>query len=335
MPRLTAAQRHEAIGMIRAGMRQQQVATHFQCHRNTISALVRRYQNTNDVADHQRSGRPRVTTPRQDRWIRVTHLRHRFQTAVTTSQTIPGLRRIHPNTVRNRLRQYGIRPRRPAIRPILTHRHRVNRLRWCRNHVRQPRIWWRNVVFTDETRFNISHSDGRQRVYRRLGERYARNCIVERNRFGGGSVMIWGGITARHRTHLVVVQGNLTGVGYRDQILRPVVIPFLQRHGLGLTFQQDNARPHTARVAMDFLPHNNVMLLPWHSPDLSPIEHVLDEMERRLRRLPHPPDNVRDLAQDLRRIWQAIPQAFHAHLVDSMRRRCTAVIHAQGGHTRY
>ena len=160
---------------------------------------------------------------------------------------------------------------------------------------------------------------------------------AERNRFGGGSVMIWGGITARHRTPLVVVQGNPTGVGYRDQILRPVVIPFLQRHGPGLTFQQDNARPHTARVAMDFLHHNNVMLLPWPaiSPDLSPNEHVWDEMERRLRRLPHPPDNVRDLAQDLRRIWQAIPQAFQARLVDSMRRRCTAVIHTQGGHTRY
>ena len=60
--------------------------------------------------------------------------------------------------------------------------------------------------------------------------------------------MIWGGITAQHCTNVIIVEGNLTGVRYRDEMMEPVVVPFLHQHGPRLTFQQDNARPHTRRT---------------------------------------------------------------------------------------
>ena len=156
---------------------------------------------------------------------------------------------------------------------------------------------------------------------------------VEHDRYGGGSVMIWGGITAQHRTNVIIVEGNLTGVRYHDEIMEPVVVPFLRQHGPHLTFQQDNARPHNARVVQQFMNENEIEVLPWpaNSPDLNPIEHVWDEMERRLRRLPQQPSNLQELAGDLVNIWNDIPQNFHANVVASMRRRCTAVINAEGG----
>ena len=88
--------------------------------------------------------------------------------------------------------------------------------------------------------------------------------------------MVWGGFTAHHRTQLVIIQGNLDAVQYRDRIVGPVIIPFLQRHGAGLTLQQDNARPHTARVIQCFMQRHEVDVLPWpaNSPDLAPIEHL-------------------------------------------------------------
>jgi hypothetical protein len=56
----------------------------------------------------------------------------------------------------------------------------------------------------------------------------------------------------------------------------PYVILFIQAQTNNVTFQQDNARPHVARVVRDYLTQQNVDLLPWPavSPDLSPIEHV-------------------------------------------------------------
>ncbi|GFW30920.1 DDE_3 domain-containing protein [Trichonephila clavipes] len=69
------------------------------------------------------------------------------------------------------------------------------------------------------------------------------------------------------------MRGTLTGQRYVDDILRPHIGPFL--NGLpGAIFQQDNARPHTARVAQDFLRHFQTLPWPARSPDLSPVEHV-------------------------------------------------------------
>ncbi|GFX13045.1 DDE_3 domain-containing protein [Trichonephila clavipes] len=56
------------------------------------------------------------------------------------------------------------------------------------------------------------------------------------------------------------MRGTLTGQRYVDDILRPHVGHFL--NGLaGAIFQQDNARPHTGRVAQDFL--RRFQTLPW------------------------------------------------------------------------
>ncbi|GFU90566.1 transposable element Tcb2 transposase [Trichonephila clavipes] len=57
--------------------------------------------------------------------------------------------------------------------------------------------------------------------------------------------------------------------------------PFL--NGLpGAIFHQDNARPHTARVAQDFLRHFQTLPWPSRSPYLSPVEHVGNQLKRRM-----------------------------------------------------
>ena len=81
------------------------------------------------------------------------------------------------------------------------------------------------------------------------------------DRFGGGSVMVWGGIMGRWKTNLIVVQGNLNAQGYINQILHPEAVSFLQRHGPAM-LMHDNARPHVARICRQFLNRNYVNILP-------------------------------------------------------------------------
>ena len=284
MERLTEVQRGQAIALLMQGQRQQQVARPFGVHVSTIE----RRGETGRVADRPRSGRPRGTSQRQDRAIRLAHLRNRHLTTTETAVNTVGShnRRIHPKTVRNRLREFGLRARRPNVGLPLNRARRARHMAWVTAQAprRFPVRQWRRVFFIDESRYTFFRADGRRRLYRRRGERFADACVFERDRYGGGSVMVWGGISHSVTSPLIVVPGNLTAVRYRDEILRPVAVPLVQQHQM--TFQHDNARPHVARVCQDFLANNNIVPLDWppYSPDLSPIEHLRDELDRRVRR---------------------------------------------------
>ena len=187
-------------------------------------------------------------------------------------------------------------------------------------------------MFRDESRFSLQRSDRRQRVYRRLGERYSDACVREVDRFGGGgSVMVWGGISHGVKTPLVVIQGNLTAIRYRDQVLMPRVLPLVNAHNL--MFQHDNARPHVVRVCRDFLNQNYVQVpdRPPYSPDLNLIERLWDALDRRVRKRVNVPNNVAQLQLALIQEWNNIPQ----RTIDNLVRRMRAATAARGGHTRY
>ncbi|GFS79445.1 transposable element Tcb1 transposase [Trichonephila clavipes] len=118
----------------------------------------------------------------------------------------------------------------------------------------------------DESRFVLWTDDNRVRVWRRPGERYNSPLTVLRHTARTAGAMVLGAIAYDSRSTLIVIRGTLTGQRYVDDILQPHVGPFLI--GLpGAIFQQDNARPHTARVSQDFLRH--FQTLPW--PTCSPI----------------------------------------------------------------
>jgi transposase len=149
--------------------------------------------------------------------------------------------------------------------------------------------------------------------------------------------MVWAGFCNDGRTQLKIVQGTLNAVKYRDDILDPIVLRFLQQRNFDHVFHHDNARYHLARVCQDFLNQNHIRVLPWPalSPDLSLIEHLLDELGRRVRHRQNPPETLQWLRDALVHEWNNIPSTFIQRLIDSMRRRCEAVVAARCGHTRY
>ena len=182
---------------------QEQVPRRYNVSRSIIVHLIRRIKVTRTFADRPRSGRPRVMSVRQDNYVRQCHLPDRFVTAESTSWLIVG-NHGHPiswHTVRNRLREWGIRCHRPYHWPVLMGRHRQQCLIWARNHRAQH---WQNIVFSDESRFNLSNIDGHIRVYRRRHECYANNCVLQHNRYGGGGVMVWATINHRFKSQLIV-----------------------------------------------------------------------------------------------------------------------------------
>jgi hypothetical protein len=79
---------------------------------------------------------------------------------------------------------------------------------------------WRHVLFTEESRFYLDFTDRHARVWRRRDERFQATNIAEHDLYGGGSVLVWGGISLDGLTDLVELnRGTLTDQQYIDGIL--------------------------------------------------------------------------------------------------------------------
>lgn len=329
-----------AMTLLEEGYSQRQVARIIGCHHTTIGRTLQRFNETGSNTRRPGQGRPRATTERDDRFLRLHALRTRQVTSSEMSSLLQSTRNVSISapTVRRRLNEFGLSSRRVASGPLLTRDHRVARLRFARDHLNWSFDAWKRVLFSDEVRIALNSPDGRARTWRRSGERFAQCNIIPRVAFGGGSIMFWGGISMEARTELVVVPGrSLNAPRYVEEILQPHVVPFARNIGQGFLFMQDNARPHRARSVEEFLNEQNIERIEWpaRSPDLNPIEHIWDQLKKRIRSRIQPPSNLSQLRQAALEEWENIPQERVKNLINSMRRRLDAVIKARGGNTRY
>ena len=144
--------------------------------------------------------------------------------------------------------------------------------------------------------------------------------------------MVWAGISSNGRTPLLVVPGNLTGVGtlmkFIDHMLYSISVRWAR---------DDNARPHRARIVDDFLRQNDVERLEWPpmSPDLSCIEYLWDILGRAVNKRINQQTRLADLQRLLQQEWAVIPQIQIQRLVNSMRRRLNECHVYRGVYTHY
>ncbi len=95
----------------------------------------------------------------------------------------------YAQTDRNCLKEAQLHARHPHLGLDLTAVCHRNRLEWANAHIRWHLALWRGVLFMDESRFSLYRADGRQHVWRRVGEQFADGIG-----HGGGGVMVWAGL---------------------------------------------------------------------------------------------------------------------------------------------
>ncbi|GFU65633.1 transposable element Tcb2 transposase [Trichonephila clavipes] len=119
------------------------------------------------------SGRPRQTSHREDRNIvRIGRVQ-----PIASSATI----------------QANVAP------SPLTPTHRCLRLEWCCTRGNWTASEWNQVVFSDESRFNLSSIENRVRVWRPRGERLNPAFALQRHTAPAAGVMVWGAIAYNTR----------------------------------------------------------------------------------------------------------------------------------------
>ncbi|GFV65411.1 transposable element Tcb2 transposase [Trichonephila clavipes] len=265
------------------------------------------------------SGRPRGTTPADDRYIVLLARRNRWQIAgeIARHTTQATGRPISRFTVARRLHGGGLFARRLVRCVPLTPAHRRRRSLWCREHRNWRDNEWGRVFFTDESRFSLSSDSHRILIWRERGSRNHPSNVIERDRYGGRGVLVWGGIMLGSRTDLHIFDaGSVNGTRYCNEILLPYVRLFRGAMGLQFLFMDDNAPCHRTVAAEQLL----------ESED---IEH------RHLAARTLPPVTIRELRLALQDEWAAMPQQLIDTLILSMGRRYETCLAVRGDHIPY
>ncbi|GFY12704.1 transposable element Tcb2 transposase [Trichonephila clavipes] len=279
-----------------------------------VSRLWRQFQTTGTTIRGFSSGRPRGTTPADDRYIVLQARRNRRQTAGEiarhTTQAIG--RPISRFTVARRLHGGGLFARRPVRCVPLTPAHRRRRSLWCREHRNWRDNEWGQVLFTDESRFSLNSDSHRILIWRERGSRNHPSNIIEKDRYGGRGVLVWGGIMLGSRTDLHIFDtGSVNGTRYCNEILLPYARLFRGAMGLQFLFMDDNAPCHRTVAA----------------------EQLLES--RRLAARTLPPVTIRELRLALQDEGAAMPQQLIDTLILSMGRRCETCLAVRGDHIPY
>ncbi|GFT79071.1 transposable element Tcb2 transposase [Trichonephila clavipes] len=209
---------------------------------------------------------------------------------------------------------------------------------WCPEHRNWKDNEWGRVLFTDESIFSLSSDSHRILIWRERGSRNHPSNIIERDRYGGRGVLVWGGIMLGSRTDLHIFDaGSVKGTRYCNEILLPYVRLFRGAMGLQFLFMDDNAPCHRTVAAEQLLESKDIERMDWpaRSPDLNPIEHVWDFLGRRLAARTLPPVTIRELRLALQDDWAAMPQQLIDTIILSMGRRYETCLAVRGDHIPY
>lgn len=279
-------------------------------------------------------GRPRAMSERLEKKVLRYSNRDPFAPATVIKKDLHISQSVE--TVRRCLRKNNLMGRSPRKVPFLKKIHIQKRLRFAREHLNWPIEKWRNILWSDESKIVLYGGRGsRQYVRRPPNTEYQPRFTCKTVKHGGSSIMIWGCFSYYGVGPLYWIKTIMDRHEY-VKIMEDIMLPYASDDMPRIwTFQQDNDPKHTSKTAKEWFASHQVDVMEWppQSPDLNPIENLWSDVKKEVGK--HQPTNNNDLWEVVKSAWSSIPPERCQKLVDSMIRRCKAVIKNKGFTTKY
>ena len=330
--------RETVIKHFLSGDSEHDIAGEMMIPRNSVHYIITKYKKTKCIENIIGRGRKRKTSMHLDRIIQRKVKVDRRKSASSVKIDIEselGIT-ISGQIVCRRLHEIGLKGRVTPKKPYVNKVNRGKRLEYAKTYREKPLGYWDNVLWTDESKFNLFGSDRKVMVWQTPKEELDPKCTVPTMKYDEGNVKCWGYFSSCGVGNLVFIDGNMTGEVYRD-ILQKNLFESIKKLNLGREWamQQDNDPKHRAHIVTHWLKEKEVELLKWppFSPNLNPVEHMWDEVERRMKK--EKLKNETELKQSLLRVWHGIGTDVTKKLVDSVPNRLNEVIRMNGYPTRY
>ena len=342
--------RGRAIGMLEAGKKQVKVARDLEVPLRTLERWWAQYKRTGKMVKGKSPGRPKVLGKIEKIIISKSVGKKRQSPRKLAARfTARGLKGSK-DTIKRYLRKgFGLKPYHCRKIPLLTKKQIKDRLAFCTRLRHWTSEDWKQVVFTDESPFELYHAPNPKNdvVWSRDGSDVEHVGVPKFS----PKVMVWGGMSFSGLTDLhIVPQGtNIDQEYYCTNILEGNMFKRMKKNAVRGTkfnvqlvpdmsemiFQQDGARPHTAlrtqRLLQEKIPNFwNKDMWPANSPDLSVIENLWAILGDKLEEIKPKPTNIPTLESALVKAWRRIPKETLRNLIHSMPSRVEAVYQAKG-----
>ena len=247
--------------------------------RSSVNYMITKYKSMKWIGNMIGRGRKRKTTIHTDRIIqrKIKTDRRKSSTSVKGELETELNITISQTTIRRRAHEIGLYGRVARKKAYLNKANRGKRLEYARTYREKPLGFWNNVIWSDESKFNLFGSDGKVMVWRSTKEELEPRRTVPTVKHGGGIVKCWGCLSSPGVANLVFIDGNITGELYQD-MLQTNLLHSMKKLNMGKDwwFQHDNDPKHTAHIVTNWLDQKRIQRLKWpsFSPDMNPIEHL-------------------------------------------------------------
>jgi transposase len=295
--------------------------------------MKKKFKTQGNLERKPGSGRPRKTSAHTDRQIyRIARSDPDKSCRAIKEELNLG---VTSRTVSNRLRDRGLLSFYKLKKPLLRKANIKKRLDFARKYASRSVDFWKTVVWTDESKFELKNTKRRQRTRCLKSERLQSRFTQGTVKHGGGSLLVWGCFSWNGVGNIVRIDGKMTGESYVRILEENLKLSLRKMNLKRYTFQQDNDPKHTSKTAKAYFRSKKIKMLEWppQSPDLNPIEHLWTILDDKIPM--NSRKNLNDFWQGIQTAWDAIPQEMLQNLVESMPKRLMAVINNRGGHTKY